>query len=279
MPSRPTPNMGLVLPEVGVDSPNLSANLTNEAIRKIDRHNHSPQGGVKISADRVDFTSGMDVNNQSLVNVKEITFRENSDQSGDIPVGALFARGGDLIYKDLRGRETRITLNGLVASSVFQVDSGSPSPLLYGWSAPQTRPTTDQERANAISQSRAKAAAIASFNVTSNRNEVTVNNLFLGGLLSTVAAPAGSSNYWLWVAVRTSDATNLRIADKDYQDQTDRWVPASENDSDATISVGSPAKNEKFKLFVKFEPYLGGSSVELFLRNFFGVGGVNPPES
>jgi len=266
--------MAIITENIPIELPDLEQDATTVALQKIVRalitivdHNHDVTKGRKVPSPRIDFNGEQDVNNNLLKNVKSLSFKGDPlPDNEEHPIKSLYIRDNDLWFKTSTGHEIQLTQNNSVNNPLINIDAGSPSPIFWGWTGVQNQPSNNQAVA--------KAAALNSFSFLNNRNQETVNNLFLGGLLFTGPAPPGGCYYWLWAAIRQDDSNNLRVYTDEYENDTVFWVPVTGNTYDATISIGNPPKNVNFKLFVRINPIPSGKPGHFIFRNFYGTGGI-----
>ena len=260
-----TPNMGITLPDAGVDSRAVSDQLITEAFQVVDAHNHDSGKGESISSDRINFRSDMDCNRRNLNNVNSVNMREViSEQSR-----SLYVSGGDLYFKDSNGTSIKITHAGQVNTSAFTVEQGGPTTIFYGYN-----PALSLENAQGATVAEIKASALTEIPKPGTRTEITLNNLLLGGKLD-IKQPAGHSanqQYHLWILIPTADSNNLEVYSVGYERETPFWFPVSGVTTDWTNTVPDP--DVTYQGFVRSISYKGDDEISLILRNYRGAGGV-----
>lgn len=122
-----SPNMGLVIPGVGVTSGPQWASDLNTSLGLIDQHDHTPGNGVQITPAGMNISSDLVFNNNNATNLRTARFQvQASPLPNSADVGALYVSGVDLYYNDENGNQIRITQSGSVAGSAGTI-TGLPS--------------------------------------------------------------------------------------------------------------------------------------------------------
>jgi hypothetical protein len=167
-----TPNMGLIVPTVGVDpGPDWATNL-NASLSILDSHNHSPGQGVQITPSGLDINSDLQFLGNNATLLRSVRFQpQSSPLSGITDIGCLYESGVDLYYNDGSGNQVRITQSGGVAGT-----SGSIGGLVSPASA--TYVSADQTfvwQSNANTPANMDAASYIFRNLVANSHGLTLN--------------------------------------------------------------------------------------------------------
>lgn len=130
-----TPNMGLLLPTVGVTlSPEWASEL-NTALGLIDSHNHAPGSGSLIGTAGIRVDSDFDFGGFNATGLRTVRI---SDQTS-ITLGAsdrraVYSKNGDLYYVNASAAEVQITSGGSIAGATGSI-SGLTSPASASFSS------------------------------------------------------------------------------------------------------------------------------------------------
>lgn len=114
MSSTNSPNMGLIIPTVAVESGPTYAFDINNSLSIIDQHNHTAGSGVPITPAAININSALSFVNNFATNVAGVML---TAQSGTPAVGTVYESGTDLYFVDGLGNNVRITQAGGVAGS------------------------------------------------------------------------------------------------------------------------------------------------------------------
>lgn len=176
----PSANMGMPIPQVGVEpGPQWATNINN-SLQIIDRHDHTPGNGVQITPDGINITKDLPFNGNNATLLRSSRYSaQGSPLSGSLDLGAVYVSGVDLYYNDELGNQVRITQNGSVTGV-----SGSITGLVSPASASYSPGTT-----TFIWQSDVNTAANMDFESAILRNG-TASSFGL-----TLGAPTLTSDY------------------------------------------------------------------------------------
>ena len=91
---------------VGADIDEVTQ-VVNDAIDKIDSHNHSPGRGEQVGSDGLDIRQDVNVNDQNLHDVKSVKLTEHNSSAevAGLPNSSLYEKNGSPIYKNRTGVE------------------------------------------------------------------------------------------------------------------------------------------------------------------------------
>ena len=122
-----TPNMGLVLPTIGVDpGPDWATNL-NASLTSVDSHNHTAGQGVQITPAAINVNSDLPLNNNNLTLARTLRLKpQSAAPSGASDLGCLTEIGVDLYYIDGSGNVIRLTQSGAPTGATGTI-TGLPS--------------------------------------------------------------------------------------------------------------------------------------------------------
>lgn len=225
----------------------------NNNSRAISDHNHSSGKGRKIPSSRVAIDSDIEGNAYKLKDFKVLNMTPNSAQVSE--QNSIFARGGNLFFKDGSGREVQLTNNGHVNNLIIDIDTGSSISVYYGWSAIQANPSNNAQEANSES--------VASFGNAQNRNILTMNTLLIGGLLR-MTSPPGLGFYWPWVAMKESDINNnLIFYTEEFENQNEFWLK-----DNTTYHIVESGVSVNYSLFYNRNTVPQNTPVKWVIRKF-----------
>lgn len=109
-----SPNMGLIIPTVGLESGPEYATDVNTSLLTIDQHDHSQGLGVQITPAGLNINTSLPFNNNFATAVAGITFQTQ----GSVPAaGTVYLSGRDMYFVDGLGNNIPITANGAVAGT------------------------------------------------------------------------------------------------------------------------------------------------------------------
>lgn len=131
-----SPNMGMPVPNVGVDPGPDWANNINSSLSIIDGHNHSLGEGVQITPDGLNISSDLSFEGNNATVVRSVRFLSQiSPLVGISPdLDCIFVSGVDLYYNDGNGNTVRITQAGSIAGTPGSI-SGLVAPASASYSA------------------------------------------------------------------------------------------------------------------------------------------------
>ncbi len=123
-----TPNMALIIPQVGVDTGITWENSVNLNSQIIDAHNHTPGSGVLITPEAISINSDFPFNDFNAISLRSTRFQvQPSALSGASDLGCLYVSGIDLYYNDASGNQIKITSGGTVNATASGISSGTAS--------------------------------------------------------------------------------------------------------------------------------------------------------
>lgn len=126
--STPSPNMGLTISTVNVDSGLAWETNLNASLNVIDGHNHTPGYGVQIPPDGLDINSNLTFQNNSAINLQSCIF---TNQSSFSTLNALYVIGNELWFNDATS-PVQITAAGSVNATTSGISSGSATASFSG---------------------------------------------------------------------------------------------------------------------------------------------------
>ena len=244
-----TKNLRIPIPDEQ-DTPVDFAELYAQMIQIVDGMDHSEGKGLPIPSDRVDFTSDQNVNNKRLSNVKSQSFAEQPVDSETVPIRSMYEEHGELFWKDGRGRKVQITKEGDVVNRLININTGTATSVLKGFTPHQANRNRDVEAA--------KTAALAAYNAANPKVSQNINTLLIGGRV-TFDAPAAGRLYWPWLAIKNDDISNtLLFYDEEFNNETNYWVSVQNVDNAGT----------SYRLYVRRVMMLGNTHLNIILRTF-----------
>lgn len=110
-----SPNMNLVVPNVGSESGPTYAYDINASLTIIDAHNHTPGSGVQITPGGLNINSALTFNGNAITNAASLGL--NAQGVTPATLGTVYLSGDDLFFVDGVGNEVRITQDGAVAGT------------------------------------------------------------------------------------------------------------------------------------------------------------------
>lgn len=118
-----SPNMGLVIPGVGLTSGPQYASDLNASLSIIDQHNHTPGNGVQITPTGLNINADLTFNSNDAIAVRTVRFTPQSSLiPGSSPdLGCIYESGVDLYYNDGNGNQVRLTSGGSVAGTTGSI--------------------------------------------------------------------------------------------------------------------------------------------------------------
>jgi hypothetical protein len=122
-----TPNMGLVVPVVGVDPGPDWANNLNASLTTIDGHNHVPGSGVQITPNGLNINVDLPFNNNNATLLRSTRYSpQSANLNGVSDLGCLYVVSADLWYNDGSGNQIRFTQSGSIVGATGTI-TGLPS--------------------------------------------------------------------------------------------------------------------------------------------------------
>lgn len=117
-----SPNMGLLISTIGVDSGLLWEQNLNASELILDGHNHIPGFGVQIPPAGLNINSALTFNNQPATNLQAAIFTAQASYSIN---GSIYFSGVDLYANDLSGNVIKVTSGGSVNATTSGISSGT----------------------------------------------------------------------------------------------------------------------------------------------------------
>lgn len=128
-----SPNMGLVLPTIGVSS-GLSweqAFLANMAT--IDSHDHSSSDGVQITQSGINLSGDLPLNSNNVTLLRSSRYvPQLTPLAGASDLNCSYVSGVDLWFNDGNGNQIQITSGGAVLATSSGISSGTASAAFSG---------------------------------------------------------------------------------------------------------------------------------------------------
>lgn len=113
-----TSNMNLDLPTVSITLGPEWATKLNEALERIDIHDHSSTLGVKITPAGLNINDDLTFNSNSATNIKALRLISNSSTlTGASNIRSLYSSGGNLYFTNAAGTAVQITDGSSLLSS------------------------------------------------------------------------------------------------------------------------------------------------------------------
>lgn len=121
-----TTNMALDLPTVSITLGPEWATKLNEALERIDIHDHSSNLGVKITPAGMNINDDLDFNENSASELKSLKLISNSSTlTGAANQRSLYSSGGNLYFTNAAGTAVQITDGSSLLSSPAAVETVS----------------------------------------------------------------------------------------------------------------------------------------------------------
>lgn len=131
----PSPNMGMPVPQVGVEPGPQWATDINNSLQIIDQHDHSPGSGVQITPAGINITTDLTFNSNDATALRSARFTPQGSPLADAAdIGAIYVSDVDLYYNDVNGNQVRITQNGSVTGASGSI-TGLVSPASASYSS------------------------------------------------------------------------------------------------------------------------------------------------
>lgn len=129
-----SPNMGLVVPAVGVDPGPDWANNINADLGVLDQHNHASGQGVQINPSGLDINSDLSVQGNNLTAVNAVQLENlSSPITGAAPyLTSIYSANGDMYFNDAAGNQVRVTAGGAVNATSSGISSGTATASFVG---------------------------------------------------------------------------------------------------------------------------------------------------
>lgn len=128
-----SPNMNLVIPQIGVDSGLIWEQSVNANTLTLDQHNHAAGSGVKIDPSGININADLTYNDLNAINLRSIRyFPQGAVLSGPSDLGCTYVSGVDLYYNDVNGNSIRMTAGGSVNATSSGIVSGTATASFVG---------------------------------------------------------------------------------------------------------------------------------------------------
>lgn len=150
--SSTTPNMTLIIPDVGTTVGPTWASELNTALEVVDEHDHTSGKGVKVPVAGLNINGDLSFASHDIIDLNAVVL---DDLSADVSTAtSIYVKNGELFYIDDAATSTQITSNGSVAGATgtisgmtggaaveysllnqqysFLFDASSPAKLLSG---------------------------------------------------------------------------------------------------------------------------------------------------
>lgn len=121
-----SPNMGLIVPAVGITSGPDWATDINSSLGIIDSHNHCSGSGIQIPPCGLNINSDLTFLGNNAIDVNSVVF---DSVTGTPSVLAIYTNGTDLFYKDSSGSPIQITKSHGVNVSAGNIQNLPSTPI------------------------------------------------------------------------------------------------------------------------------------------------------
>lgn len=130
-----TPNLGMLLPDVGVTlSPTWASEIVG-AFNVVDAHDHSSGGGVRIPTAGLNINADLDISGYNVFGVRTVRLdTQTIDPVNATDRAIVYNLGGDLYYKNTAGAAVQITTGSTLAGTSGSI-SGLASPASASFSS------------------------------------------------------------------------------------------------------------------------------------------------
>jgi hypothetical protein len=123
-----SPNMGLLLPTVGIDSGYTWETDINQNTNVLDGHNHSAGSGVQITPLGMNINADLTFLDNNATNLRSTRYYvQSAALSASTDIGCLYVYGADLYYNDTASNQIRITSGGVVNATASGISNGTAS--------------------------------------------------------------------------------------------------------------------------------------------------------
>ncbi len=121
-----SPNMGLPIPIIGVDSGLTWEQSLAQALTIIDAHMHAPNYGVLVTPSGLNINTALTFNGNDAFALRSSRYVvQNSPISNASDIGCTYVSGADLWYNDTAGNQIQITSGGAVNATASGIKSGN----------------------------------------------------------------------------------------------------------------------------------------------------------
>lgn len=119
-----TPFMNLNLPEVQQTIGPEWAELLNEALERVDEHDHTSGKGIKVKAAGLDINADLSFANNSATNLNKTKYQNNGTTlSGATNSNSVYVANGNLYFTNSSGNVVQLTSGGSIVSTPSAVQS------------------------------------------------------------------------------------------------------------------------------------------------------------
>jgi hypothetical protein len=121
-----SPNMNLVVPDVGAEIGPLWAQDINASFAIIDQHTHASGSGLQINPAGLNINSDLPFGSNNATLLRSVRFSPQPSPLGlPADIGCLYETGGNLYFNDASGNQIQITKAGSVFASSSGISSGT----------------------------------------------------------------------------------------------------------------------------------------------------------
>lgn len=117
-----SPNMGLILPTINVDSGLVWEGGMNSNSAILDGHNHAPGSGIQIGPSGININGPLPFQNNAATSLAAATFTPQASYS---VLNSVYCIGADLYYTDGSANIVQITSGGTVNATSSGISSGT----------------------------------------------------------------------------------------------------------------------------------------------------------
>lgn len=123
--------MNLELPDPSITAGPAWAEQLNEALELVDLHDHSSGKGVKVTPAGMNINATLEVNSNDVSEINSLLL---DDRIADIVSRGIYAKNGDLFYRNTAGNSVQITSGSSVAGATGSI-TGLSSPASASYSS------------------------------------------------------------------------------------------------------------------------------------------------
>jgi hypothetical protein len=134
-----TPNMSLILPDVGITIGTTWATYLNAALATVDSHDHSAGKGNKITPAGLNISSDLSFSSNNATTLRSVRFLNTTFTAGGADFACLYAQGNELYFRDGAGNAVQLTQNGSVPVGTLSTLTIKDASLTLQYTADVTR--------------------------------------------------------------------------------------------------------------------------------------------
>ena len=134
-----TPNMSLILPDVGITIGTTWATYLNAALATVDSHDHSAGKGNKITPAGLNIATDLTFNSNNATALRSVRFLNTTFTAGGADFACLYALGNELYYRDGAGNTVQLTQSGSIPVGTLSVLSIKDASLTLQYTADTSR--------------------------------------------------------------------------------------------------------------------------------------------